>query len=94
MLPGDLLWSVFGRTPLCLVSVFVFSRGVNLILDQRQALLLLKNPFDSPDDLFSLLQIMGVELWLDLSQLFKCSMDPSPSGLFILFGLLRAADPV
>ena len=64
--PGDLLWGVFGRTPLLLISVFVFSRSVNLVFDQRLALLLLENAFDSLDDLLSLLEIVGVELWLDL----------------------------
>ena len=94
MFPGDLLWGLFGRTSLLLISVFVFSRSVNLVLDQRLALFLLENAVDSLRDLLSPLEIVGVELWLDLSQLFECSVDPSVSGFYILLGLLRAADPV
>lgn len=65
MFPGNLLGGPFGRASLLLIRLFVFARGVYLIANQLLALSLLENAFNTPGDLFSLFEMVGVELGFD-----------------------------
>ncbi len=69
--PGVHTFTAFGRTSLLLIRALIFARSVNLVLDQRLASFVLENALDALRDLLSSLEVVGVELRLNISQLIE-----------------------
>jgi len=92
--PGDLPWTVFGRTALLLIRACRGSRRVNLIVDQRLASFVLEQAVDSLRELLASLEVVGVARCLNISQRLKRSVGLFRPSACLLLSLLRAADPM
>ena len=74
--------------------MLVFTGSVDLEFDQRLASSIFKNALNPLRDLFSRLEIVGVQLGLDASEFFQGSFKLATAGGCILLSLLDATDPV
>ena len=77
-----------------MICALVCASGVNLVVDQVLAVLILEYSPNSLGNLSSLLEVIGVDLGLNSSQFLQRFFKPPRASFGILLGLLCAANPV